>query len=134
MCECGCISCGEFYQLPGPKGSLYVLQIYPGCDYCSSPIAIIIRHIKREDDEFQDYKECQLFKLKDYGHEISGEIEFLSEEFLIDSLRKFLLMTAKEMKKDESWDEVCCDIVAEEFARDFMRDLNERIRKTQKDC
>lgn len=42
MGECGCGDTSPDFRFPGPDGITYAIQLYPGCDYCGTPIGIIV--------------------------------------------------------------------------------------------
>ena len=42
MGECGCTAYDAILRFKGPRGITYVLDIYPGCDECCSPVGVII--------------------------------------------------------------------------------------------
>lgn len=49
MCECGCGDFNASWRLPGPKGTTYSIQVYPGCDFCDTPAGILIGKHSKED-------------------------------------------------------------------------------------
>ncbi len=49
MCECGCISGNQVFKLKAPKG-WYVIELLPGCDYCSHGPGIKISYPEANKD------------------------------------------------------------------------------------
>ena len=69
MCECGCSMGNPAYRLPINRTSCYVVELYPGCDYCSAPPAVIVRKVDRSSvfwDELQEAPLLPLTKVDDY--------------------------------------------------------------------
>lgn len=52
MGSCGCGDTQIHYQLPGPDGSIYGLEFYPGCDSCMNGPALTLHC-------FGDYEEAK---------------------------------------------------------------------------
>ncbi len=49
MGQCGCGDYQGEFQFPGPGGSIYSLEVYPGCDYCDQGPGIVIhRHVSED--------------------------------------------------------------------------------------
>lgn len=42
MCECGCVTRGQFIKFPGPGKQVYVMHIYPGCPDCEAPVGVTV--------------------------------------------------------------------------------------------
>lgn len=118
MCECGCISMGEFWQIPGPNESIYVIQKYPGCHDCSSPAGIIFRKLDQNDIDLFDYRHLKSLDYREVFDK-SAEIPFIDEENLKKELSIYLLAAMENGMFDQIW----ADTLAEEFAKIFMEKL-----------
>lgn len=42
MGQCGCNDIDYERRFPGPYGTIYALEIHPGCPYCHTPVGIAI--------------------------------------------------------------------------------------------
>jgi hypothetical protein len=47
MGECGCPRMD--YRFPGPHGTVYALELYPGCHDCETPVGIAIHKLSSDD-------------------------------------------------------------------------------------
>lgn len=122
MCECGCVSMGEFWQMPGPDGSIYVIQKYPGCHDCSSPSGVILRKLDKNDIDYFDYKYFKELKFRD-DFDKSAEIPFVDEAHLARELSGYLAEAMKHNMDKPPFDEIWAETLAEEFAKIFMKRL-----------
>lgn len=119
MCQCGCIESGDFWKLPGPNKSFYVLQKYPGCKDCDSPMGLIVTKYYPKDFKMFDVKYHKDFPLRKKPEE-TGEIEFLSRKDLSDKLKKFLLEFMAFRENDEPFDDIEAEIVSEDFCDEII--------------
>ena len=49
MGQCGC---GDFYathKLAGPAGTVYALDVYPGCESCGTPVAVLVYRFSEDE-------------------------------------------------------------------------------------
>jgi hypothetical protein len=51
MGECGCSSTDVTYRLPGPPGVHYGIEIYPSCNYCFTPVGLVVHRFDDENAE-----------------------------------------------------------------------------------
>ncbi len=120
MCECGCSLMGEFWKLPGPKGTIYIVQKYPGCKDCSAPCGISIRKINKTDQVGYAFNnEIKGLKFNESKYDQSAEIGISSQEDSQVKLKKYLERYFDGKRKD------FCDFVdaytaSEEFAEEFF--------------
>jgi hypothetical protein len=70
MGSCGCGDYAGEFKLPGPDGSVYVIQRYAGCNYCMSPAGVIVYKMLLLDGD-----PWETSKLPDlpFGHDAGGE-------------------------------------------------------------
>lgn len=94
MGECGCGSNAPDFQFDGPDGVKYAVELYRGCNYCSTPVGIVIYR-------FTDPESIEMFLdgvpelpvinygTKDYPS-VDGEATFpiVDAEQLLKSLKK----------------------------------------------
>jgi len=129
MCECGCSLTGEFWRLPCPKGTIYIVQKYPGCKDCSTPCGISIRKIEKKTDSVGYSFNNEVKELVFGGSKLdqSAEIGFFSQEDLQVKLKKYLINYFNDLRKDkiydiniEPLDEHDADTASEEFAEEFF--------------
>jgi hypothetical protein len=131
MCECGCSSCGEFWKLPGLKGTFYIVQKYPGCKGCSAPCGVVIQKITKENHDYDFYNETKDFEF--IGDECFRfvTIGFFSHEDLYIKLKKYLIKYFKDrdcsLLEDEDCnlqhlDHIDADTIAEEFSDEFFNE------------
>ena len=55
MCTCGCGEGNDAFKLRAPDGGWYVIELRPGCHYCSSGPGLAIRH-PDANYEFDDHE------------------------------------------------------------------------------
>lgn len=51
MGSCGCGDFAGKYRFPGPGDVVYVLETYPGCDYCDTPAGVVVHRFRDVDEE-----------------------------------------------------------------------------------
>lgn len=51
MGTCGCSDTDLMFRFPGPEGVTYGVQIYPSCDYCSTPAGVDIHRFADDSEE-----------------------------------------------------------------------------------
>ena len=88
MCECGC---GEFhadFKMPGPNGTVYLLQVYPSCDNgCDMPAGVRIMKIKPEREwaglsDIECAEEAEFFDVGGLGDKSADGGEYGADFFV----------------------------------------------------
>lgn len=51
------------YRLPVNKDACYVIELYPGCDYCSAAPGVIVRKVERSSTFWREVQEAPVFPL-----------------------------------------------------------------------
>lgn len=95
MCECGCVGMGPKYKLPGPIGTTYTIQVYPGCRDCGTPIGLVVSHFAAEVANDHAIEDVAPMKLEEVfsGHS-EAAITILHPPNLRHELASFLLGAA----------------------------------------
>jgi hypothetical protein len=62
MGECGCSSNEiPLFRVPGPKGLVYILSVYPSCDDCDTPAGVTLDVYDKERAEA-----CEMMRVEEY--------------------------------------------------------------------
>jgi hypothetical protein len=98
MCECGCGTYRGGFSLPGPNGSLYVLEYYPSCPDCSTPAGIRVNRwdpLPGDDENAQDYAaflrdegKVQLLMRQEQPHQHIGYLPVVEPEAVFDEIKR----------------------------------------------
>ena len=125
MCECGCLSMGEFFKLPGPKNIIYIIQKYPGCHNCDAPCGVSIRKIDKKIDkqEYDYYNETQALNFVGDKYYQTHAIGFCSQSELYKRLYNHFKEVLKTREDDEPFDDVFFEIECEEFSKEFFEGI-----------
>jgi hypothetical protein len=87
MGECGCGNFDATFRLPGPDKLTYVIQIYPSCNDCSTPVGLIVHRMTSEDLQLWDAEHLpELFFDKQWDD--SAAIPIIHPEKLLGVLQE----------------------------------------------
>ena len=93
MGECGCGATELNYQLKGPEGITYGIEVYSGCHDCGTPAGVVIHRFGGEDEWEADLLEyVPELPIVGYKTSIGGQaaITVISPEGLVASINKNL--------------------------------------------
>lgn len=85
MGECGCGNFNADLQLPGPDGLTYIIQVYPSCTYCDTPIGLIIHRMTSEQVRSWD---AEQLPEPNWDDDNSTVVTILHPTVVLDVLRK----------------------------------------------
>lgn len=54
MGQCGCGDFSAWWQMPGPSGIAYAVELYGGCEYCDMPVAVRLYRMDEDRDFWVD--------------------------------------------------------------------------------
>lgn len=114
------------YRLPINARSCYVIELYPGCDYCSAAPGVIVRKVERGSIFWEELQEAPLFPLAKVDDCTEGAIKcgLDPDEFRKESLPfldGYLVDDRSALDKDDA------DIIAEELWKEVLRGMPEVI-------
>ncbi len=67
MGACGCGDYSPDFKFKGPGDDWYVIQSYPGCDYCDTPAGVILYRFNPEDTALWSVEHLKEKKIPDGG-------------------------------------------------------------------
>lgn len=67
MGQCGCGDFDPDFKFKGPGDIVYVLQVYPSCDYCQTPAGVIIYAFAPDDQKLWRCDRIREVKIQDIG-------------------------------------------------------------------
>ena len=91
MGECGCGQ--EMIELvfPGPDGSKYGIEVYPGCHYCGNGTAVTLYQMGADEEIFHEIAgEAREVEWVDHGYNDlrSSVIPIITPEALVESMQE----------------------------------------------
>jgi len=125
MCECNCLLSGEFFKLRAPnignEKRWYIIQKYPGCENCSTPCGVMFFELPESHPEFQIYGNCPHITIAK-----TDVMTFFSQRELKRQLEDYLndYRLDSSFSTGRSFDKFDAEIVSEEFAEQFMENMN----------
>jgi hypothetical protein len=131
MGECGCKNFHPDYGLPGPDGSVYALQIDPGCPYCDEHrVGVVVQKLSGEAVEDWDAKHLPKFPIRPIGGRNfqEGVLLVVNPDHVADDLIKYLVEGLDYEDFNVNKD------LAEEFRDEVRRAVREGIFKSRKDA
>lgn len=123
MGECVCCAFNAILKFRGPRGITYVLDIYPSCSYCDTPLGIILYAF--------DKKACD-----DWDVDHVTEIEIDKEEGTCipilhpEDMKKLM---AKTFAGDQDMIDICHDGVDDTFRDAVFEGIKKTVEMFQED-
>lgn len=117
MGACGCVEINFRWKINARDGSVWLLGVYPGCNYCDAPAGIQYMKVKPEDKHF--YPEVDFLEELETWDDGLGFIPIVDHKVVKQKIKTMLL----GYKPDNgALDEIDCDVLADEIMPD-MRDV-----------